>query len=66
MGDFNLVQLLEIDLIVLALVLLASNPFHPGPDEELKPKRTSLFQAALGTRSLARLSTLMAATRAEG
>lgn len=31
-GDFNPTQLLEINLIVLVLALLSSNPFHPEPD----------------------------------
>lgn len=49
-GDFNPTQLLEINLIVLVLALLPSNPFHPEPNEVLRLTGSSECHVALGLR----------------
>lgn len=57
MGNFNPMQLLEINLIVLVLILLPSNPFHRGPDGaqslEISARRT---QTAVDTAAPGRLT----------
>lgn len=67
MGDFNPMQLLEINLIVLALALLPSKPFHPGPDGVLKlEKAAQPCPAASGMQRQASLSVPRTATGAGG
>lgn len=69
-GNFNPMQLLEINLIVLALAFLPSSPFHPGPDGVLGLQTTAPLpppcQAALGTQPWAGLTTPVAAPTADG
>ena len=56
-GNFNPMQLLEINLIVLVLVLLPSNPFHRGPDGARSPEKSARrVQAAVDTAAPGRLT----------
>lgn len=50
-GDFNPMQLLEINLIAPALALLPSKPFHGGPAGELGLEKSTDPPGGLGNHS---------------